>query len=241
MHHSREEALLKKLSEFKRKAWTPVTSEGDGSITSCKFSGMPWLSAEESWPTCRHCRRPMPLLLQLNLAELPNEVGMKFGQGLLQLFYCTNEYPRCEAECNGWEPFSASQLVRLVQPSARMQVIRMPEFERDLAAGCITGWEETDDYPDHFECEENGISLDDGEIHMLADSYYPRPSHKLAGWPFWVQYIDYPQCRRCGRRMELVFQLDSDCRRYTFGDAGIGHITKCREHKDEVAFGWACS
>jgi hypothetical protein len=26
-----------------------------------------------------------------------------------------------------------------------------------------------------------------------------------------------------------------------FGDAGIGHVTQCREHRDELAFGCACS
>jgi hypothetical protein len=25
-----------------------------------------------------------------------------------------------------------------------------------------------------------------------------------------------------------------------FGDSGIGHITQCPEHKEVLAFGWAC-
>jgi hypothetical protein len=89
-----------------RVAWRPLTRDGDGSITASKFAGAPWLSADERWPECPSCRRPMPLFLQLDLEVLP-ELGVSrprllpgmpidlddgskrpFGHGLLQLFYC---------------------------------------------------------------------------------------------------------------------------------------------------------
>jgi hypothetical protein len=38
-----------------------------------------------------------------------------------------------------------------------------------------------------------------------------------------------------------VFQIDSeDNLPYMFGDVGCAHITQCPEHKEVVAFGWAC-
>jgi hypothetical protein len=40
--------------------------------------------------------------------------------------------------------------------------------------------------------------------------------------------------------MQLVFQHTGDSIPFMFGDMGIGHITQCPEHKEVVAFGWAC-
>jgi hypothetical protein len=42
--------------------------------------------------------------------------------------------------------------------------------------------------------------------------------------------------------MQFVFQIASeDNIPYMFGDVGTGHITQCPEHKNQLAFGWACS
>src|SRR6476469_6890944 len=99
------EEILQQLAPWreahKRTAWTPIVEEKDGEATASKFSGMPWLAEDESYPCCRNCQTSMPLLLQLNLADLPTELTGKFGSGLLQLFYCTGNY--CDG---GWEPFS---------------------------------------------------------------------------------------------------------------------------------------
>jgi hypothetical protein len=41
--------------------------------------------------------------------------------------------------------------------------------------------------------------------------------------------------------MGHVFQVDSeDHVPFMFGDAGCGHVTQCPDHKEVVAFGWAC-
>ena len=41
--------------------------------------------------------------------------------------------------------------------------------------------------------------------------------------------------------MKFIFQIDSKCNiPYRFGDLGIGHITQCNQHKDVLAFKWAC-
>jgi hypothetical protein len=42
--------------------------------------------------------------------------------------------------------------------------------------------------------------------------------------------------------MQMVFQINSEGNLpYMFGDSGRGHITQCPQHKDELAFAWACS
>ncbi|MEH1897802.1 MAG: DUF1963 domain-containing protein [Nostoc sp.] len=88
---SKLEQLKKKLSGVKRLAWKPIVQEGDGDLTVSKFGGKPWLNADEEWPCCPNCGKPIQLFLQLNLDELPQNLNTKFGNGILQFFYCTNE------------------------------------------------------------------------------------------------------------------------------------------------------
>ena len=59
--------IAKKLRHLKRKAWIPITVEGDGELTASKFMGSPWSSIDEEWPICPNCGNPMHFFLQLNL------------------------------------------------------------------------------------------------------------------------------------------------------------------------------
>src|SRR5205085_9692765 len=107
-------------------------------------------------------------------------------------------------------------------------------------ARTITGWKPVDDYPNWEEAEQLGLDLSDDEIEAIEE-YYPISGDKLGGWPDWVQGVEYPACPSCGETMRLVFQIDSeDNLPYMFGDAGCGHITQCKTHKEQLAFGWAC-
>lgn len=251
--HTTDE-LRKKISGLRRKAWKPVVTAGDAAVTASKFSGAPWLSPEETWPLCRHCGQPMQLFLQLSLAELPADLAGVFGEGLLQMFYCTNTQPQCEVECLPSEPFAESQLLRLIRPTADTRPVQLPELPGRLWQGGegyyparrITGWQEVEDYPHSAECAEHGVTIDDTELDLMNDLGYPVQGDKLAGWPAWIQawpgYLPYPNCRQCGRRMQFVFQIDSECNLpHMFGDCGRGYLTQCPEHKDQLAFHWDCS
>jgi hypothetical protein len=208
------------------------------------------------------------LLLQLNLDELPEELGGCYGHGLLQLFYCTNLGADCEGELEGWEPFSDCHLLRVVDPSAAPKPrVRPPN--KDLWPGrAIKRWRRFDDLPEgmehdelgliyhddfeanttRIECPELGLVFDgleleaeDEEGRTIEQAIGPcAEGDKLAGWPDWRQDVRYPNCPKCGKRMGLMFQLDSeDHLPFMFGRSGCGHITQCPEHKDVVAFGWA--
>ncbi|MFT3883156.1 MAG: DUF1963 domain-containing protein [Gemmatales bacterium] len=242
-----------------RTAWKPVAEPGEGLLTSSKFGGTPWTGADAPWPECGNCKLPLPLLLQLDLNNLPPELGQRFGTGLLQLFYCTRE--ECQGQ-GGWDPFGDDlSRVRVVQPvgagtSAPLEGVEM------LPSKQIVGWTSLSDRPAPGEHEENGLKhsydfsaktlrLECPEVQF--DITYPMdefpveeiavstPGDKLAGWPYWVQNVEYPSCTKCGSQMELVFQVDSeDNIPFMFGDSGCGHITQCPKHKEVVAFGWAC-
>jgi uncharacterized protein YwqG len=233
------ETITAKIAAHHRRAYIPVVADGDGPSTTSKFSGAPYLEPGEPWPACGNCGRPMQLFLQLADDELPPEARKRIGAGLLlQLFYCTGDEPHCESECEAFFPHARSTLVRVVAAGE-------PAEGAPLPAGMfpprrITGWTETEDYPNGEELDALGAALDEDEMEALADDF-PRAGEKLLGWPLWVQGIEYPVCRVCGTEMRMLFQIDSEQNLpYMFGDAGVGHVTQCPEHRTELAFGWAC-
>ncbi len=227
------------LGPYKRKAWKPVTIAGDGSLTSSKFAGTPLLAQNEQWPRCANCNKPMQLFLQLNMADIPEEARKEFGEGILQFFYCTSQVPPCEIEF----PFSRSTLLRML-PANQQVSDTMPQtgdLVDPFPPRLITDWQILEDFPNWEEGGDLGIVLEDSEWDRLSDDI-ALPGDKLAGWPDWVQGIEYPSCPVCGQTMSLLFQIDSeDNLPFMFGDSGCGHITQCKDHKDQLAFGWACA
>jgi hypothetical protein len=237
-----------KLLPFRKKAWRPITADGDGLRTASKFSGIPWLSPGEVWPGCPHCGRPLQLFLQLDLGDLPATVRGEYGEGLIQLFYCTSQDPLCEVDCEAFFPFAESVVARLVQPGegevsdAGSEGADAQGPEAPFPARHVVGWEEREDYPHPYEAEDAGVVLTDEEWDAQYEGGVPLTGDKLAGWPAWVQGVEYPTCPECGEPMRLVFQIDSeDNLPYTFGDVGTGHLTQCPRHKGVLAFGWACT
>jgi uncharacterized protein YwqG len=241
-----------------RQAWRPITVKGDGLATASKFSGVPWLSAHEGWPECQGCRARMPLFLQLDLYRAPPDARAQFGDGLLQLFYCTS----CEG---GWEAFSRVSLVRIVPHSVFDQGSATTDAHVVFPVKRITGWTQIPDHPDPSDHEALGLvyaydfkvkplrtSITSRDPSFVADGVaddqlaekisVAESGDKLGGWPLWIQGAEYPACPVCKAPMQLVFQVDSnDNLDFMFGDAGTGHITQCPAHREVVAFGWACS
>lgn len=227
---------------FKQTTWKPGVANGDGTVYDSKFAGMPGLSPNEIWPVCQNCGEPMTFFLQLNLESLPEALNGEFGTGLLQLFYCTNSDPLCEVECDAFFPFAKSQLVRVIQINGISQRKEIPENTPMFPSKRIIDWQKMDDYPNWEEGGQHGVNLTDAEWEVLAMQDFPRSGDKLAGWPHWIQGLEYPDCPVCGGEMRMVFQIDSnDHLPYMFGDLGCGHITQCPTHRTQVAFGWACS
>lgn len=249
-------ALAPWIAKHERPAWKPVTEEGDGPPSASKFGGLPLLAAGESWPTCGGCAEPLELFLQLDLDALPEELGNRFGSGVMQLFYCTGD---CDG---GWEPFNTAgvSLCRVL-PAGAPAAENPGEFPPQR----IVGWERITDRPSggdldalgleteyHFNavpfrpmemiCEEVGLRAQGKPaIDAVHAAIHAADGDKLAGWPHWVQGPERPACPECGEAMELLFQLDSEANvPFMFGDCGVGHVTQCPTHKQVVAFGWAC-
>jgi uncharacterized protein YwqG len=243
--------LRQKLLEHKlqkaglgRSAWLPLTEAGDTITTASKFSGRPWLHAEENWPLCQNCQKPLQLMLQLNTSELPAEMREKAGTGLIQLFYCVNTEPFCAIDCEAWYPFAKSVLARQVQPDDAGSESDLPD--QAFPAKRITGWEAgAEEYPSPAEAmdllAEHETALTDNEYDLLLEEMAPAAGEKLGGWPAWAQGVEYPLCPDCKEPMEVIFQLDSDQNLpHGWGDMGVGHLSLCQRHPETLAFGWAC-
>jgi uncharacterized protein YwqG len=250
-----------------RTAYAPVTEPGHGPDRGSRFNGSPFLAEGEAWPACKHCAKPMPLFLQLDLDELPGEYAGKFGSGLLQLFYCVGE---CEVgDSEAWAAFDhTSKLARVIPRDAAGAIAAPRDTGLRAQPQSIKGWashseccnweeaeahgiksdtkREGDRYKTRFRCAELGVETgwlgDVEQDKPHAQIFNPRNRDKLGGWPYWVQGVEYPNCPQCQTQMRLVFQIDSDDHvPWMFGDVGCGHITQCPNHHDVVTFGWACS
>lgn len=230
------------LSPYRRLAWLPRTQPGPSPADASKFSGIPLLPAYEDWPTCPGCDEPMQLFVQLDAAQLPPDAPRPFGDGHLQVFYCTNGRAQCEIECEAFFPFSRSTLVRVIAPDVATRTPPRSPVREPFAEHTIVGWVAREDYPNGEELDELGCVLCDTQIDTLCEQGYPLAGDKLGGWPHWIQGLEYPPCPDCGEPMALVFQIDSDDHLpYLFGDLGCAHITRCRHHPKRMTIAWACS
>ncbi len=97
---------------------------------------------------------------------------------------------------------------------------------------------------EHFKVEDQDLA----EIVALSRNYR---GDKLFGWPSWSQGAEYPKCRQCNTRMQMVLQINNDghkhaepgyqsCFGQIFASDGNGHIFRCRNHPQEMTFCWAC-
>jgi len=104
-------SILTQLRHIKRTAYIPITQESNKIFSPhSKFGGFPYLRNSEDWPMCPNCDNHMQLFLQLNLEDIP----VNKDKGLIQLFYCTNDDPLCEADCEAFFPFSESTVCRRI-------------------------------------------------------------------------------------------------------------------------------
>lgn len=231
--------ILKQLEPFKRTAYVPITETGKPTYsTASKIGGYPYLRNHSDWPVCPHCSKNMQLFLQLNLQELPT----KKSDGMIQLFYCTNNNSDCESMGDAWSPFSDATVCRKIEiVSAPVHV--EPKIDEQFEEKRIINWKAEDDYPHYEDFADLGIEVDDDqyEIAQNNDKGIPLSGDKLFGWPYWIQGSEYPNDRKTGTKMEMLFQLDSEINLpFMFGDVGVGHLTQSPDNDQELAFGWAC-
>jgi len=233
-------SLGQKLSSFRRNAWLPKTRVGDCAPSGSKFSGLAFIPAGQEWPCCGNCERPMQLFVQLNSNDIPDNARELLHGGILQLFYCTSSDPQCDVDAEAFFPFSKAHLARIVENGPGEDIRKSP-VDDAFPGRSIVGWSAVIDVPNWEEAEHIGVEFVGDEADKLANTNVPADGEKLGGWPAWIQGVEYPSCPKCNQKMEFLFQVDSEKNvPFMLGDAGIGHITRCKTHPDILTFGWAC-
>lgn len=229
------------LDRLKRPCWYPITIRRHMEPQDSKFSGSPLLYSDKSWPVCPGCQRPMHFFLQINAAQLPDEVGDLFGMSHLQIFFCIGEDHDCEVSMSTYEPFSKGVRVRVVTPELGTlgTASRVP-VQKPFPELAIVGWKLQADYPSFVDAQHQGLDQSDEEAEFVQTAGFPKTGDKLLGWASWQQGADYPLCPECGDTMRYILQLDSnDNLPFMFGDVGTAHVTQCAKHKDIVTVSWA--
>ena len=254
-----------------RPAWRPRLGPAGADPTRSRLGGRPMLAPGEGWPGCPSCGLALPLALQLRREELPPEAAARFpsGAGWLQLFYCDSAGCAVRDPAG---PAAANRLLRwLAAAGARPGEPPAPlgdEAGRRWEPADVLGWEPLREAPHEEDLGElseearqacravseqveartqarrDGQALlpeeiDDDLLEALAGA---RQGDKLLGWPCWEQAAEWTACARCGRRRELLFQLDAWRGHLTalFAADGLGHVSACPEHPHELAFAWGC-
>lgn len=218
------------LKTLARPTWRLGRELGEGPVGSTRTGGLPDMSADEPWPDCGKCEKPLSFLFQLDMDALPANAPA-LGGGLLRLFYCVEDDCIGEGE---WEAFSVKHALPITgEPVARRDV---PSGTHTHPAAHLVQWVPATDYP-NWEDRDGLIA----EIEQDAE-IGPHDGHKLGGWPFWVQGQERPHCTVCKAVMEPFVQLDAAWDfSFGFGDIGIGHISQCKDHQEIFAFAWACT
>ncbi|WP_300523539.1 DUF1963 domain-containing protein [Alcanivorax sp.] len=235
------EEIKLKLAPLSRTAWRPRIGPAVPGARS-KFGGLPLLRPDESWPCCGHCHQPMQLFVQLDSGDLPADAGQPFGDGVLQVFYCTNMEEECEVFCQAHLPFSEASLSRVIPRDQTQGFDALPVTIPDaFPEQSLTGWSRHNDFPDQQETVAINDDLPDGTLALLhAHRPAPRAGDKLLGWPHWVQNVDYPTCPCCQKNMNFVMQLDStDTLPFWFGDYGCAYVFQCENHPEVMTMTWS--
>lgn len=213
------------LLKYAAPGWLLSTRAGEGEPRASRIGGRPYMGTNEHWPHCGACEKPLSHLLQYDLEAL-SEKGFDHGTGLIRLFYCESE------ECVGMAGWAAHDPQHHVSILHGLGACRdIPEGTKNHPATQIFRFEQVADIP-HWEDHPDRLQEEDVD---------PYQGHKFGGWPFWIQGPERPNCALCKSEMNTIIQLDeSQTSSFNFG-GGIGHISRCTDHPDQLAFAWACT
>ncbi len=172
-----------------RAAFLPETAPGvtGRSLLGVRAAHRP---AGSPWPACGDCGAPMALIVQLDLACLPEP--MPAWTGLAQLFLCT------VGGCDVANEQAKGVLAELLTEDALALVEAPASLSVEvLEPGTIVGWRRFAEDPEAEDLARLSLG---GE----ANDELPRPlrADKLGGWPAWEQGLEWP-----GPDYELLFQF----------------------------------
>ena len=239
-------AAQQKLQEHAIAAFLPNTEEGVLTFdTRSKFGGLPYLRNAKDWPVCPGCKKHMSFFLQLNLEETP--IKYADNKGLLQVFYCTQDYDNdCETSNRNFEPFNEGVVLRKINIEGKSAEIKLSEREIiPYPEMVVSSWDEIDDYPHPEQFEELGMQYDEFEEDVIEALHeqggIAMAGDKLGGWQHFLQSSEKIKDNKDGKEYVYLMQIDSEYNiPYMFGDSGIAFIGYHPDEPEKLAMFWQC-
>lgn len=184
--------------------------------------GPPFLPAGQTWPTCGHCQKPLTFIGQMPVAGLP-------GAELLTFYYCLACRP------GGPEGAAAYHLALHGGVSQGPLQNPAPESRSGGPVPCRVTLTEAVSVPHWEDARSDVAHLDLGSDPWEAyrdvwDALTNAPTleTRLGGYPDWISGAEWPACPDCGRRMTLLWQLDSEPETgLMWGDSGRLFLFAC--------------
>jgi len=227
---------------LRRTAWVPFVEQYNPAMGGRnQFGGVPALQPREAWPECGKSGKPMHLFLQLDLAQIPEDMQPTIGgSGLLQVFISPDHI---EEYCGATEtPEAGAKLGYLVRVIPTEQLNQAgPAMGPSYEPMSITFWHPVDDYPMTVDeviqiypklGKSDRLSAWDGQGCVWGE--------KMGGWPMWTKGPGYMTCRECDAPMQVIFQFDSDVNMdYVWGNrlGGTAFVHQC-PHCGKFGFSW---
>jgi uncharacterized protein YwqG len=240
------EKLHDLLGPFGVPAWRPVFA-ADAEIlpTDSSFAGVPFLGPGDEWPACPSCDEPYALLVQLNVATLPEamQTRLDLRNGYVQWFilgcdcydgYIEDEDTNCVLrwlpDTGPAQPVTPVAISDTIGSQVPLKIVRW----EDLGVDCPT---DSQDIERTFRVRGDEIPRELLDI-LGDDDCATITGQKLGGYGRWgTNELDYPECPRCRRLMQvMVFQIDSEGRgpiTLGFGDGDSVYLFQCKEHRDQ--------
>ena len=197
------------------------------------LGGPPFWPEDEPWPVCGQCDRPLTFVGQV---RLDGEGAPRVGRAkLLTFHYCFHCLP-CDADEASAYRLRLYDDIDAVRQSQRPRPdADDPDHTRWAPVPCRITFEPVRSVPRWYDAEPELAGLDLGadpwETYLAAArAVAPAPNveSRLGGYPDWVQGSDWPSCPECGRRMHLIWQLDSEPEaRIMWGDTGRVYVFAC--------------
>lgn len=219
---------LPTMKDAMRSAFPFKTKKGKPGVLDSHIGGSAYLAQGEKWPVCGNCKRPMPLFVQIDLADLELAKTLK---GMLQFFYCNATDPQCEVVLESWKGTNAAMLLRIVQPAKKAAALEPPEFPSPIVAKTLELAKPKQDSPFPEDAQALYGIRDAADRCVSGD--------KAAGWPAWLQDPEWPECADCKTPMTHVLQLESNKGvPHQWGDVGRAWLFACAQHPAQTGFCW---
>jgi uncharacterized protein YwqG len=217
--------------------------------TGTHFGGKPYFEAGEEWPVCSKCEKPLTFIAQIDPAAGFHRKPVDIG--LFTFFYCHDCFPwgLSDEEKGQWAVrfYRSPSFARCTpqQPPSAPEWSTRPCFAAVESVVVYPKWDEID-----YWSKEAGEAAERGNDESPWEEYDETVkalggltdfATTVGGYACWVQSEEIFDCGICGRRLELLAQIDSESEAgLGWGDAGLVYLFFCREHLEETKLVLQC-